>query len=106
MRERYGANTSGGDMSKTWRGLERDFGEVTRYLEVVTQLLDVMKHKSIDMLRLRPGGSVLDVGCGLGRDAELILGAVGSAGRVVGVDPNRDLVEKAIERTRAVFPRP
>jgi ubiquinone/menaquinone biosynthesis C-methylase UbiE len=58
------------------------------------------------MLRLQPGGSVLDVGCGLGRDAEIILGAVGAAGRVVGIDPNQDLVAKAIERTRATFPRP
>jgi ubiquinone/menaquinone biosynthesis C-methylase UbiE len=105
-RERYGADIIGGDMSRAWRGLERDPGEVTRYLELVTQLLDVMKRKSIDMLRLQPGGSALDVGCGLGRDAELILGAVGSAGRVVGIDPNQDLVAKAIERTRAMFPQP
>jgi ubiquinone/menaquinone biosynthesis C-methylase UbiE len=86
--------------------LERDPEEVTRYLELVTRLLDAMKRKSIDVLKLQPGGSVLDVGCGLGRDAEIILGAVGSAGRVVGIDPNQDLVAKAIERTRAIFPRP
>ena len=64
-------------------------GEVTRYRELVTQLLGAMKRKSIEMLRLQPDGSVLDVGCGLGREAEIILGAVGSAGRVVGIDPNQ-----------------
>jgi ubiquinone/menaquinone biosynthesis C-methylase UbiE len=79
---------------------------VTRYLELVTRLLDVMKRKSIDMLRLQPGASVLDVGCGLGHDAEAILGAVGPAGRVVGIDTSQDLIEKAIERTQAIFPRP
>jgi ubiquinone/menaquinone biosynthesis C-methylase UbiE len=87
-------------MSGTWRRLERDTGEV------VSLLLDVTKRKSIDMLRLQPGGSVLDVGCGLGGDAEIILGAVGAAGRVVGIDPNRDLPAKAIEWMRPIFPRP
>src|SRR5215472_1128612 len=102
----YGSDTIGGDMSGAWRALERDPGEVTRYLELLTQQLDGMKRKSIDLLRLRLGDSVLDVGCGLGRDAEIILGAVGAAGRVVGIDPNQELVAKAMERTRAIFPRP
>ena len=93
-------------MSGTWRGLERDPGEVTRYLELVAEVLDATKRKSIDMLRLQPGGSALDVGCGLGRDAEIMLGAVGAAGRALGIDPNQDLIAKAIERTRSIFPRP
>ena len=93
-------------MSGTWRRLERDPEAVSRYLESITHLLDVIKRKSIDILRLQPGDSVLDVGCGLGRDAEIILGAVGAAGRVVGIDPNQELVAKAMERTRAIFPRP
>src|SRR5215472_7572489 len=101
-----GARTNGGDMSRTWRGLERDPREVTRYLELVTEVLDGTKRKSIDMLRLQPGGSALDVGCGLGRDAEIMLGAVGAAGRAFGIDPNQDLITKAIERTRSIFPRP
>jgi ubiquinone/menaquinone biosynthesis C-methylase UbiE len=93
-------------MSEAWRRLKRDPEGVIRYLESATRRLDVMKRKSIDMLRLQPGSAVLDVGCGLGRDAEIISGMVGSAGRVVGIDPDRDLVDRAIERTRAIFPRP
>jgi ubiquinone/menaquinone biosynthesis C-methylase UbiE len=80
--------------------------EFARYLETLTPLLDAMKRKSIDMLRLRSGASALDVGCGLGRDAEMILDEVGSAGRVVGVDAAKQLIAKAIERTRAMAPRP
>jgi ubiquinone/menaquinone biosynthesis C-methylase UbiE len=67
--------------SSGWRVVDSDSGEVARYLELGTRLLDVMKRKSIDMLRLQPGASVLDVGCGLGRDAEAIVAIVGPAGR-------------------------
>ena len=61
-----------------------------------------MKRKSIDMLRLRPGATVLDVGCGLGRDAEAILSDVGSTGRVVGIDTSRDLISKAIDGRKRI----
>ena len=93
-------------MSEAWRRLKRDPEQVIRYLDSATQRLNAMKRKSIDMLRLQPGSSVLDVGCGLGGDAEIISSVVGSTGRVVGIDPDRDLVTKAIERTQAIFPRP
>jgi ubiquinone/menaquinone biosynthesis C-methylase UbiE len=93
-------------MSEAWTRLKRDPAEVIRYLETATQRLDVIKRKSIAMLRLRPGSAVLDVGCGLGRDAEIISRVVGCTGRVIGIDRDRDLVIKAIERTERIFPRP
>jgi ubiquinone/menaquinone biosynthesis C-methylase UbiE len=88
-----------------WRSIERDPEEAARYLEVVTQLLDAAKRQSIDMLRLQPGDSVLDVGCGLGKDAEIILTEVDPTGRVTGIDTNRYLIAKASERTKEAFPR-
>src|SRR2546428_13897880 len=44
---------------------------------------------------LRPGLSVLDVGCGTGAIARGIAEAVGPQGRVVGVDVNASMIEKA-----------
>ena len=92
--------------STGWRTVDSNSREVTRYLELATRLLDVMKRKSIEMLRLQSGASVLDVGCGLGRDAETILAMVGATGRVIGIDLSQELIEKAIERTKAMSPRP
>jgi SAM-dependent methyltransferase len=89
-----------------WRAVDNDSGEATRYLELAARVLDVMKRKSIDSLRLQLGAAVLDIGCGLGRDAERMLGAVGPAGRVVGIDASQDLIRQAIERTQATAPRP
>ena len=92
--------------STGWRMVDRAPDAAERYLETATRLLDVMKRMSIDMLRLQPGARVLDVGCGVGRDAEAILEQVGAAGWVVGIDASRQLIAKAIERTQARSRRP
>lgn len=44
---------------------------------------------------LKPGISVLDVGCGTGAITRSIAEKVGPTGRVLGLDPNANLVEQA-----------
>ena len=44
---------------------------------------------------IRPGETVLDLGCGAGLDCFLAAALVGSSGRVVGVDLTEEMVEKA-----------
>jgi len=44
---------------------------------------------------LRPGHSVLDVGCGTGAITRGIAEIVGASGRVLGVDTSRELIEAA-----------
>jgi ubiquinone/menaquinone biosynthesis C-methylase UbiE len=44
---------------------------------------------------LRPGMAILDVGCGTGAITSGIAEMVGSSGRVIGIDNNPDLIEKA-----------
>ena len=45
-----------------------------------------VRQKATALLRLRPGNSVLDVGCGSGGAFPSLVQAVGTAGRVVGVE--------------------
>jgi S-adenosylmethionine-diacylgycerolhomoserine-N-methlytransferase len=50
---------------------------------------------SIAGLRLTPGCSVLDLGCGTGLNYPLLVGAVGPAGTVVGIDRSPQMLTQA-----------
>ena len=52
----------------------------------------------LDLLALRPGSSVLDVGCGPGAVVPLLASRVETSGRVVGIDPSSELVAEAHRR--------
>jgi SAM-dependent methyltransferase len=50
-------------------------------------------------LELRPGDHVLDVGCGTGANFTRLVEAVGSTGRVTGIDLSEAMAERARART-------
>jgi ubiquinone/menaquinone biosynthesis C-methylase UbiE len=56
------------------------------------------KRQSYEILTLRPGLRVLDVGCGTGDDARDIAGMVGASGKVVGLDNSQAMVDEARRR--------
>ncbi len=57
-----------------------------------------LREKAIGLLRLVPGDTVLDVACGTGLSLPLLREAVGSSGRVIGVEVSPDML--AIARAR------
>jgi len=62
--------------------------------------LQVVARRSIELLRIGPGATVLDVGCGTGVLLPALAELVGSSGRVVGLDYAPDLLAKARDRVR------
>jgi ubiquinone/menaquinone biosynthesis C-methylase UbiE len=54
--------------------------------------------RAIDLLRLRPGATVLDVACGTGRNFELIERRIGPTGRLVGIDRSPRMLQRARAR--------
>jgi SAM-dependent methyltransferase len=66
---------------------------------MMNQVLQEQKQQSMESLHLAPGMAVLEVGCGLGLDAETLAARVGPAGRVVGIDASHDLIAAARQRT-------
>ena len=52
----------------------------------------------IRMLELRPGDTVLDLGCGTGLSFRLLVKAVGPTGRVLGVDSSTAMLAQARKR--------
>lgn len=58
------------------------------------------RRRAIELADLAPGEAVLDVGCGTGTLALLAKEQVGTAGRVVGVDPGPRQIARARAKTR------
>jgi demethylmenaquinone methyltransferase/2-methoxy-6-polyprenyl-1,4-benzoquinol methylase len=56
--------------------------------------------QAVRQLRLAPGGTVPEVGCGSGVNFPFLVRAVGPAGQVVGVDLSPDLIAAASARVR------
>jgi ubiquinone/menaquinone biosynthesis C-methylase UbiE len=82
-----------------WQAVDRDAGAASTYLDLVTRLLDTMKGRVTAKLDLREGASVLEVGCGNGREAERLARLVGPTGHVVATDLSAELIEEARSRT-------
>jgi ubiquinone/menaquinone biosynthesis C-methylase UbiE len=76
-----------------------DFASATYYgtMDRTRARLDDL---ALQELRLQPGESVLDIGCGPGATLERLREAVGPAGRVVGVDYSPRMVARAQRRVR------
>jgi ubiquinone/menaquinone biosynthesis C-methylase UbiE len=66
-----------------------------RYLQTTAALLGQIKQRSYTLMRIQPGQSVLDVGCGPGTDTISLAKLVDSAGRVTGVDADGEMVVEA-----------
>ncbi len=55
---------------------------------------------AVDALALRPGDTVVEVGCGTGLNFPLLERAIGSKGKIVGIDISEAMLERAIARVR------
>ena len=68
------------------------------FLDSFADTFREMTEGSVDLLRLRPGHAVLDVGCGHGACVPLLAQRVGASGRIVGLDASRAMVAEAHRR--------
>jgi SAM-dependent methyltransferase len=79
----------------------RDEGEYRTRLLEVSRLTAPAIDQAIAALGARPGGSVLDLGCGIGFDTVRLARVVGAGGRVVGLDLSETFLEDARRRLAA-----
>jgi ubiquinone/menaquinone biosynthesis C-methylase UbiE len=71
-----------------------------RYLDAVSALETIqrIRRRTYDLLQIREGYRLLDVGCGLGDDVRALAQRVGCTGHVIGVDCSETMVAEARNR--------
>jgi len=67
-------------------------------------MFEPLRREAVASLRLSPGATVLDVGCGTGLSFPLLAEAVGPSGRIVGIEQCPEMLFKARERLASVGP--
>ena len=91
-------------MSGTQSGDERESREQYRKIaarydrKVQIRLGEGLRARAFRQFPLRPGDSVLDVGCGTGLSFRHIQHAVGPSGRLIGIEPSAEML--ALARVR------
>ena len=59
------------------------------------------RRRAIAALRLQPGATVVEIGCGTGLNFRLLQEPIGLSGRLIGVDLSADMLEQARRRVTA-----
>jgi len=68
------------------------------YLQMAARLLQGSKRRTYELMSIRPGQRLLDVGCGPGTDTVPLAARVGAGGEVIGVDNDAAMIAEANAR--------
>ena len=77
--------------------------ETTELLERAYQGAEITRRRqaSFDALTPAPGETILDIGCGNGLLTAELARAVGTTGKIIGVDPSADMLAAAKDRCKS-----
>jgi len=73
------------------------FVELMDRANALPGILDI-EQRATDLLRLAPGGRILELGCGTGEDTRRFAALVGPAGEAVGIDASETMIRVARKR--------
>src|SRR5512140_3424 len=71
-----------------------------RYYDQELALFEPIREQAVASLKLQPGATVLDVGCGTGLSFGLLQQRVGPGGRIVGIEQCPEMMARARARVQ------
>jgi len=76
----------------------RQYRSRARIYDFELALFEPVRQRAIDLLGLKSGDRVLDVGCGTGLSLTALEGLVGAGGAIVGIEQSPEMLERARAR--------
>ena len=91
-----------GDASRLYAALAPTYDDETKFITGI-------RNRAIKALRLQPGETVLDAGCGTGWCLPMLSSGVGETGHVAGFEPSTDMLARArsakcLQTSRYIMP--
>jgi ubiquinone/menaquinone biosynthesis C-methylase UbiE len=102
--DRWGVN-----VEYQWADCDRNvikerYDRIAKFIPLIDWLFFLppdLRKQAVIHLGLRRGDTVLEIGCGTGRNFPYLREAVGTAGKIYGIDISRGMLAKAQEQRRA-----
>lgn len=85
----------------TYRARARHYDTTAKLYYLLGYPQRAHRRKAVEALRVRPGDTVVEIGCGTGLNFPLLQPAVGPQGRIVGIDLTDAMLAQAQRRIEA-----
>ena len=76
----------------------RQYRSRARIYDLELLLFEPVRHRAIELLRLKKGDRVMDVGCGTGLSFTALESRIGAEGSIVGIEQSPEMLERARAR--------
>lgn len=88
------------ELRDLYRRRARHYDMTSRAYALAGYRLDDYRRRGIEALGLRPGDTVVELGCGTGANFAPVEAAIGPKGAITAVDLSKDMLEQARDRVR------
>lgn len=95
-------------MTEWWKGFQdidssAESAKFLNFMDLANANKDILGYRQLmtEFFPIGEGAHILDVGCGLGQEAQRLAHRVGTSGRVVGVDHSEVMVREASGRAKS-----